>query len=129
MFFLYINTGHGKSEVAVPMDTVRCPSCIQRHLEESGTFPAVLIGIRPDLEKSIPCPRCQEIAERNKDHEVFFVRADLLPFYRDGVSGEQRRAFETLATRYGLSEGCRCPNCRTVLIPIHHRQMGTRSTA
>lgn len=113
---------HGKAEYFVPIDVVRCPRCIDRHQRDRQGYPVASIGVRPDLQDSIPCPRCTDIAETDPDHPIFFVREALVPFYRNGVYGQQLPQFERVARQHGLPENCLCPQCRTFLIPVHHHR-------
>ena len=113
---------HGKLEVVVPIDKERCPRCVERHQQDPLTYPSECISLRPDLLDSQVCPRCEDLAAVDPTHEVFRIRRDLLRFYRDGVNGHDREPFDRLAQKYNLPERVRCPNCRTLLIPLHHEQ-------
>lgn len=111
---------HGKVEHAVPVDKERCPRCIEQHLEDPIGFPADCISVRPDLRDRVQCPRCLDLQRERPDHPVFTIPRELLPFYRDGVNGHQIAKFPQQARQAGLADTVRCPNCRTVLIPVHH---------
>ena len=117
---------HGKEEVLVPADKPRCPRCVARHHEDPVAFPESQIGRRPDTIGTVECPSCEQMRQDDPNWKSFYVRADLLPFYRNGVNGHDRENFERLARdRYKLPDDFRCPECRTMLIPVHHREMRT----
>jgi hypothetical protein len=117
-------TQHGKVPVEVPIDKDRCPQCIERHQRDPIEFPARQISLRPDLIDSRVCPHCEDLAERKPDHEVFRIRKDLLPYYLNGVNGHDLDEFRLrIAPKYHLPDKHRCPNCRTILIPVHHQKI------
>lgn len=119
---------HGKNPVEIPIDKYRCPQCIQCHQDDRLGYPESEISVRPDLEDSEACPNCRRIAAKDPTHAVFYVRSDLLRFYRNGVNGHDHDLFQRLAERHGLPDGYRCPSCRTSLIPVNHRQFGRGET-
>lgn len=117
-------TKHGKVPVEVPIDKDRCPVCIEQHQKDPIDFPESRISVRPDLVDTRSCLHCEEIRKRNAKHEVFRIPKDLLPFYLNGVNGHDRYDFEMrIAPKYHLPDKHRCPHCRTVLIPVHHKGM------
>ncbi|MES1245345.1 MAG: tubulin-like doman-containing protein [Acidobacteriota bacterium] len=127
----WLCTRHGKVPVEVPIDKDRCPLCIESHQDDPIRFPEECISVRPDLIDSRTCPHCEDEAKKNAKHEIFHIRKDLLPFYRNGVNGHDRDEFLLrVAPKYHLPDKCRCPSCRTILIPVHHlerRKSGRRS--
>ncbi len=115
-------TKHGKVPVEIPIDKDRCPTCIEEHQRDPVGFPVEKISERPDLVDSKRCLACEEEAKKNPKHEVFRIRKDLLPFYTNGVNGHDRDTFlNKVAPRYHLPDNYRCPRCRTILIPVHHK--------
>jgi hypothetical protein len=113
-------TKHGKVPFEIPIDKDRCPKCIEEHQWDPVGFPTV--SERPDLNDSKRCLACEEEAKKNSKHEVFRIRKDLMPFYLNGVNGHDRDTFlNKIAPKYKLPDNCRCPHCRTILIPVHHR--------
>jgi Tubulin like len=118
---------HGKIEVAIPVEKVRCPRCIQEHLDDRAFFPTERISRRPDLQMAAICPNCERLEESDPSHRPFVVAPDLLPFYKDGVYGHDQERFFELARKYELAEGHLCPVCRTFLIPVDHRAWGQRA--
>ncbi len=113
---------HGKLEVAVPWAKHYCLRCQEEHRADPSARPAGQIGRRPDLTRSKPCPRCVELARQDPTHEPFLIPAELVPFLESGVNGNDLSTFDLRARRGGLVDGCRCPKCRTLLIPVDHRQ-------
>ncbi len=103
---------HGKVPIEVSCGEERCPDCIIRCHEDPAHFPLESISRRPDLLNVLFCPHCGA-----------GIDAELIPFFKDGVAGYQRRQFLILARRLGLPNDCRCPVCWTLLIPVHHRGM------
>ncbi len=113
---------HGKIAVEIPIDKPRCPLCIEEHRNNPVAWPETQISVRPDLLDSVPCPRCEDLHMKNTGHAIFYIPKPLLRFYRHGVNGHDRPEFLRLAELFKLPGKCRCPNCRTLLIPIHHQQ-------
>lgn len=111
---------HGKVVIEIPIDKLRCPRCIEEHLNDPVAWPESKISVRPDLLDSVACPHCEDLQATNAAHDVFYIPKPLLRFYRDGVNGHDRKEFLRLAELYKLPDKCRCPYCRTLLIPIHH---------
>lgn len=119
----WICTRHGKVPNEIPIDKDRCPVCIEMHQRDPVGYPDSCISVRPDLIDSRVCPHCEDLARNNSKHEPFRIRKDLLPFYLNGVNGHDRDNFLTkVVPKYHLPEKCRCPHCRTILIPVHHRE-------
>lgn len=112
---------HGKVEYAVSIDKERCPRCIELHLADPVAYGIECISERPDVRARVQCPRCLDLRAEQPDHAVFSIPRELLRFYRDGVNGHSIAGFSRLAATHGLADDVRCPRCRTVLIPIHHR--------
>jgi len=113
---------HGKSAIPIPIDKDRCPECIIRHIEDPSRHPIASIGVRPGLAELRICPHCQDIRRGSPEHKIFIIADELFPFYVDGVNGHQVARFRELALKYRLVEGCCCPHCGTVLIPVDHRK-------
>ncbi len=111
---------HGKIAIDIPLAQERCPRCLEEHEKDPIAWPTGRISLRPDLLDRILCPRCADLAENDPAYTPFRVSRDLVPFYRNGVNGHDEPLFATLASRHHLPEGCRCPACRTLLIPVHH---------
>lgn len=111
---------HGKLDHEVPIDKPRCPRCIELHLEDPVGYPEECISTRPDVARQIECPCCRDLRRQRPDHEVFRIPQALRDAYVNGVNGHMLKPFEKLARDHGLVDGVRCPNCRTLLIPLHH---------
>jgi len=111
---------HGKMENLVPIDKVSCPLCIEDHHRDRIKKPASEIGRRPDQENTVLCPNCEKKREKEPNHPCFAIPSKLRKFYNDGVNGHDRADFEELARKHKLGDNVRCPNCRTLLIPVHH---------
>jgi hypothetical protein len=115
---------HGKVPLEVPIDKDRCPLCIEWHQNDPIKYPESCISIRPDLIDSRSCPHCEEIEKRNPNHKVFRIYKDLLPFYLNGVNGHDRDDFMLkISPKYRLPDDHLCPQCRTILIPLHHKEL------
>jgi hypothetical protein len=115
-------TKHGKVAVEVPIDKERCPRCIELHQEDPIAYPKSWISERPDLKENPPCPHCEALAEKDPKYEVFRIPRRLRRYFHDGVNGHDREEFFRAARDYHLPQNVRCPNCRTILIPIHHQK-------
>jgi|CXWL01.1.fsa_nt_gi hypothetical protein len=113
---------HGKTPVEIPIDKEHCPQCIEAHHEDPIGFPRSRISMRLDRQKIRFCPRCEDLAAKDSEHKPFQISADLLPYFRNGVNGHDRRRFEEISRRLKLPDRFRCPNCRTPLIPVHHSE-------
>ncbi|MES1245350.1 MAG: hypothetical protein ABUT39_27350 [Acidobacteriota bacterium] len=116
---------HGKIPIDVSVADDRCPECILRHHRDPANFPLSSIAVRPELLKDVLCPHCSRLYCRNRRHERYSIPEEILPYYLNGVAASEEEDFLKLARAHGLAEDCRCPNCRTLLIPIHHREGGT----
>lgn len=115
-------TKHGKVAAEIPIDKDRCPTCIEEHQQDPVRFPYERISLRPDLVDSRSCLSCEEQRKTKPDHDVFRIRKDLLPFYLHGVNGHDKDTFmNKIAPKHHLPDNCRCPNCRALLIPVHHK--------
>lgn len=110
---------HGKIEILVAIDKPICPECIRRHQEDPVRYPESSLGRRPGSESMVLCPCCILRAKNEPSHEIFLVPEDLLPFYYHGVNGHDREKLAEIASKHKMRDGVRCPNCDTVLIPIH----------
>lgn len=119
-------TQHGKKETLISVDKVRCPACIERHLNDPIMYPESSISVRSDLEDEVLCPRCDDVKSQEEKYRPFVIPRELLPFYRNGVNGHDRDRFFELAERFRLPDGHRCPRCHTRLIPVHHRVQNGR---
>ena len=118
---------HGKTLAENSIEKSRCLACLTEHRKDPLGFPISRISQRPDLEHSVPCPFCEQLKKENPAHEIFIVREDLLPYYRNGVNGHESATFAHLSNKYELPEGFRCPRCSTVLIPVHHSEFSGAS--
>ncbi|MEP7009452.1 MAG: tubulin-like doman-containing protein [Acidobacteriota bacterium] len=111
---------HGEIPEEISIDKELCPRCIEEHRRDPIAFPKSRIGKRPDVREALFCPNCEDLHEKDRSHETFRVPADLICFYLDGVNGHDSEKFKMLAAHHGLPDNVRCPNCRTLLIPVDH---------
>jgi hypothetical protein len=111
---------HGEIPEEIPIDKELCPHCIEEHQRDPIAFPKSRISQRPDVRQAVFCPRCVDLHAKDRRHRVFRIPAGLLCFYYDGVNGHDREKFEAIASRERLPDNVLCPNCRTLLIPVHH---------
>ncbi|HEV7671942.1 MAG TPA: tubulin-like doman-containing protein [Thermoanaerobaculia bacterium] len=111
---------HGEIPEEISIDKELCPRCIEKHQQDPLAFPESRISQRPDVREAVFCPRCEDLHAQDQRHPIFRVPADLICFYRDGVNGHDAEEFETIAARHHLPDRVRCPNCRTLLIPVDH---------
>jgi hypothetical protein len=114
-------SNHGKIAVDVSTADERCPQCIERHYESPDVFPVSSISLRPDLRELVLCPNCIKLREEDDHHSVFKLPIGLVVFFREGVRGEDYEKYIHLSRQIGLPDDFRCPYCRTLLIPVHHR--------
>jgi hypothetical protein len=117
---------HGKNEVSIPTDEPRCPRCLDAHRNNPIIWPAERISLRPDLVDRLACPHCIALNALDPKHVVYQLPKEMIPFYRNGVSGSERKVFQQLARFHRFPDEVRCPGCRTFLIPIHHRDGSLR---
>jgi hypothetical protein len=118
---------HGKIPYEVPIDKDRCPLCIQMHQDDPLDYPLDKISVRPDLREALKCPHCEELQKNDSRYEPFIIRRKLKPFYENGVNGHDRETFFRVAADDHLPQNIRCPKCRTILIPVHHKRMNPPS--
>lgn len=111
---------HGEIPEEIPIDKELCPRCIEEHQRDPIAFPKSRISKRPDVRQAVFCPRCEDLHAKDRRHQKFRIPADLLCFYYDGVNGHDSEEFEAIASRHRLPDNVLCPNCRTLLIPVHH---------
>lgn len=111
---------HGKVPVDIPVDKLRCPTCIRESFKDPIAWPKEDISVRPDLIGAVICPRCETLRRQDPTHEEYIIPKPLQKFYSNGVNGHDRERFFELSQRHRLSDKVRCPSCRTILIPIHH---------
>lgn len=114
---------HGKIPYEVPIDKERCPWCIQEYQRDPMMNPFDGISVRPDVREALKCPHCVEEQKRDAKWEPFIIPRKLKQFYENGVNGHDRDTFMKLAADHHLPQKVRCPKCRTLLIPVHHKNM------
>lgn len=112
---------HGKREVFMSWHKGSCVVCVEEHQKDPVRYPLSEVGLRPDRLSQLRCPCCAERAKADPTYIPFTIPHSLAPFVRDGVNGHNWDDFLRLAREHGLPEDFRCPRCRTLLIPVHHR--------